>query len=64
LDILLDATKGLANEISHTIFYDEKDDGISTFGLILCVSPQKFFRKLRNIQEINPKVNILSSCLH
>jgi len=32
-------------------FYDAKDDGISSFGLILCVSLQKIFRKIRNIQE-------------
>ena len=49
---------------SYNFYDDAKDDGISTFGLILCVSPQKIFRKLRNIQEIKPKVNILSSCLH
>jgi len=45
-------------------FHHAKDDGISTFGLIFCDSPQKIIRKLRNIQEIKPKVNILSSCLH
>ena len=42
-------------------FYHVKDDGVSTFGLLFCDSPQKTFRKLRNIQEIKPKVNIMST---
>jgi len=60
LGTFLDVTNGFENQISHSA----KDDGILTFNLIFCDSSQIIFRKLRNIQEMKWKVDILLSCLH